>query len=40
MSWNGNVPAGGSIALGFNGTYAGTGAPSPTNYRLNGATCA
>ncbi|WP_228122352.1 glycoside hydrolase family 9 protein [Saccharothrix syringae] len=35
--WNGNVPAGGSVQLGFNS--AGSGSGEPTDYRVNGQPC-
>ncbi|MEP7764841.1 cellulose binding domain-containing protein [Sanguibacter sp. 26GB23] len=38
QSWNGAVPAGGSVQVGFNGTHTGTN-PAPTAFTLNGAGC-
>ncbi|WP_456789488.1 glycoside hydrolase family 9 protein [Cellulomonas sp. P5_C5] len=38
-AWNGNVPAGGSTSIGFNGSYSGTNSP-PTGFTVNGAPCA
>ena len=37
-AWNGALPAGASIGLGFNGTYSGTN-PRPASFTLNGAPC-
>ncbi|GAB3863553.1 hypothetical protein GCM10029963_72420 [Micromonospora andamanensis] len=37
-SWNGNIPAGGSTSIGFNGSYSGTNA-KPTSFSVNGVTC-
>ncbi|MFC6086952.1 cellulose binding domain-containing protein [Sphaerisporangium aureirubrum] len=39
LSWNGSLPPGGSLQIGFNGTYTGTNA-RPTSYTLNGVACA
>ncbi|MGC4807237.1 glycoside hydrolase family 6 protein [Micromonospora sp. DT233] len=38
--WNGSVPAGGTISVGFQGTYSGTSLPTPTGFTLNGGSCA
>ncbi|KQR08602.1 glycoside hydrolase family 9 protein [Cellulomonas sp. Leaf334] len=38
-AWNGNVPAGGSTSIGFNGSYSGTNT-APTGFTVNGAPCA
>jgi hypothetical protein len=38
MSWNGNVPTGGSVSIGFNGTFTGANA-APTTFAINGVTC-
>ena len=38
MSYNGNLAAGGSTQIGFNGTYSGTNT-APSAFTLNGATC-
>ncbi|MDQ0375549.1 glycoside hydrolase family 9 protein [Cellulomonas humilata] len=38
-AWNGNVPAGGSTSIGFNGSYSGTNS-APTGFTVNGAPCA
>ncbi|MDG4824290.1 glycoside hydrolase family 6 protein [Asanoa sp. WMMD1127] len=38
-AWNGNLPTGGSISLGFQGTYTGTFQP-PTDWRLGPTPCA
>ncbi|MBB2922241.1 glycoside hydrolase family 48 protein [Cellulomonas cellasea] len=36
--WNGNLSAGGSIDIGFNGSHSGSN-PKPTAFTLNGAPC-
>ncbi|MGH6655102.1 MAG: cellulase family glycosylhydrolase, partial [Actinocrinis sp.] len=38
MSWNGSIPTGGSLQIGFNGAWSGTN-PSPTAFTLNGVAC-
>jgi hypothetical protein len=38
MDWNGNVPTGTSVGIGFNGTYSGTNV-DPTVFAINGVTC-
>ncbi|MCS7477461.1 lytic polysaccharide monooxygenase [Umezawaea endophytica] len=38
VSWNGSIPAGGSVNFGFNGTASGTPA-TPAAFTLNGASC-
>ncbi|MEU4215152.1 glycoside hydrolase family 9 protein [Actinoplanes sp. NPDC026623] len=38
-SFNGNLPAGGTVSFGFNGTHTGTN-PPPTSFTLNGTACA
>ncbi|GAA1528331.1 hypothetical protein GCM10009827_051930 [Dactylosporangium maewongense] len=37
-SWNGALPAGGTVSIGFNGSYTGTN-PRPTAFTVNGAAC-
>ncbi|GAA4458963.1 glycoside hydrolase family 9 protein [Phytohabitans houttuyneae] len=37
-SWNGSVPAGGSLSVGFNASHTGTN-PRPTAFTVNGAAC-
>jgi endoglucanase len=37
-TWNGTVPAGGTVSLGFNGSYTGTNA-NPAVFTVNGTTC-
>ncbi|MET0535507.1 MAG: cellulase family glycosylhydrolase [Steroidobacter sp.] len=37
-SWNGNIPTGGSVTIGFNGTFTTTNGP-PASFTLNGTTC-
>jgi endoglucanase len=39
LGWNNIVASGASITLGFNGSYAGSNSPVPTNIRLNGVLC-
>lgn len=38
-SYNGNVPPGGQVTFGFNGTHSGSN-PAPTAFTLNGVACA
>jgi hypothetical protein len=38
QSWNGAVPAGGSVSLGFNGTHSGSN-PAPAAFTVNGTAC-
>ncbi len=38
LSYNGSIPAGTSISLGFNGSWTGSNS-SPTTFTLNGKTC-
>jgi cellulose 1,4-beta-cellobiosidase len=37
-SWSANIPAGGSLTLGFNGSYSGTNT-DPSTFSLNGVQC-
>ncbi|MEV1290231.1 glycoside hydrolase family 6 protein [Micromonospora sp. NPDC049679] len=37
--WNASVPAGGTISVGFQGTYTGSTLPPPSGFALNGAPC-
>ncbi len=37
-AWNGNLPSGGTVSFGFQGTFSGTNA-KPTSLALNGVTC-
>ncbi|NLU78764.1 endoglucanase [Micromonospora sp. HNM0581] len=39
-AWNGSLPSGGTLSVGFQGTYTGGSLPAPTGYRLNGTACA
>jgi endoglucanase len=39
LSWNGPVPAGGTVSAGFNGTFTGSN-PAPTAFTVNGVVCA
>lgn len=38
MSYNGTIPAGGTVSFGFQGSWTGNDA-NPTGFTLNGATC-
>ncbi|TDD19271.1 cellulose 1,4-beta-cellobiosidase [Nonomuraea diastatica] len=38
MPWNGNLAAGASISVGYNGTWSGSN-PDPTSFSVNGTTC-
>ncbi|WP_158851760.1 cellulose-binding domain-containing protein [Saccharothrix deserti] len=38
VSYNGTVPTGGSVTLGFNGTWSGSN-PVPKSFKLNGVPC-
>jgi endo-1,4-beta-xylanase len=37
-AYNGSIPAGGSVSLGFNGTWTGSN-PAPADFALNGVSC-
>lgn len=37
-TWNGSLPANGTVSFGFQATYSGSN-PSPADFRLNGAAC-
>ncbi|GAA0442222.1 hypothetical protein Aca07nite_62950 [Actinoplanes capillaceus] len=37
-SWNGSLPAGGTVSFGFNATHTGSN-PPPTTFTLNGTAC-
>nr|WP_228555210.1 non-reducing end alpha-L-arabinofuranosidase family hydrolase [Catenulispora pinisilvae] len=37
-AYNGSIPSGGSVSLGFNGTWTGSN-PVPTDFALNGVSC-
>ncbi|MBB2924329.1 cellulose binding domain-containing protein [Cellulomonas cellasea] len=37
--YNAQVPSGGTVAFGFNGTWNGSANPAPTAFRLNGTAC-
>ncbi|WP_320068048.1 glycoside hydrolase family 6 protein [Micromonospora sp. RTGN7] len=39
-AWNGALPTGGTISVGFQGTYSGASLPAPVGFTLNGAPCA
>ncbi|WP_341720243.1 glycoside hydrolase family 6 protein [Micromonospora sp. FIMYZ51] len=39
MAWNGNVPSGGTISLGFQGTFTGSNLSTPTSFTLNSTPC-
>lgn len=36
--WNGQIPAGGEVQIGFNGSHTGTNT-SPASFALNGSPC-
>ncbi|MGB2569073.1 glycoside hydrolase family 6 protein [Micromonospora citrea] len=38
-AWNGGLPTGGTVSVGWQGTFTGTSLPSPSGFQLNGATC-
>ncbi|MEV0235202.1 glycoside hydrolase family 6 protein [Nonomuraea sp. NPDC050786] len=38
MSYNGSISTGGSVSIGFNGTWTGSN-PNPTSFSVNGTTC-
>ncbi|MER5455041.1 glycoside hydrolase family 6 protein [Micromonospora sp. NPDC002389] len=40
VAYNGSVPSGGTISVGFQGTYSGSSLPTPGPFTLNGGTCA
>ncbi|MEU5550501.1 MULTISPECIES: glycoside hydrolase family 6 protein [unclassified Micromonospora] len=40
VAYNGNVPVGGTISVGFQGTFSGSSLPTPGPFTLNGGTCA
>ncbi|MCG5214973.1 glycoside hydrolase family 6 protein [Streptosporangium soli] len=37
-AWNGNLPAGGTLTLGYNGSFSGSN-PTPIGFTLNGTAC-
>ncbi|MER7460825.1 glycoside hydrolase family 6 protein [Micromonospora sp. NPDC126480] len=38
-AWNASLPTGGTVSLGFQGTYTGATLPTPTSFTLNGTPC-
>ena len=38
LDWNSSVPSGGSVSIGFNGTWT-TSNPSPNDFKVNGVAC-
>jgi endoglucanase len=38
LGWNGTIPPGASVTIGFNGSYSGSN-PEPTAFTLNGQSC-
>ncbi|MEU6076582.1 glycoside hydrolase family 6 protein [Micromonospora sp. NPDC047074] len=38
-TWNAALPTGGTLSLGFQGTWAGGALPAPTGFTLNGTAC-
>ncbi|MDG4798642.1 glycoside hydrolase family 6 protein [Micromonospora sp. WMMD1082] len=39
-AWNGNLPTGGTLSVGFQGTFTGSSLPSPSVFTLNSTACA
>ncbi|WP_433532461.1 glycoside hydrolase family 6 protein [Micromonospora sp. CA-263727] len=39
LAWNGSLPSGGTVSIGFQGTWTGASLPAPGNFALNGTTC-
>ncbi|MFF5214368.1 glycoside hydrolase family 6 protein [Micromonospora sp. NPDC000442] len=39
-AWNGNLPSGGTVSVGLQGTYTGSSLSAPSGYTLNGTACA
>jgi endoglucanase len=37
-AWNGSLPTGGTVTIGYQGTYSGS-LPAPTDFTLNGSAC-
>lgn len=37
--WNGDLPAGGTVSIGYQGTYSGASLPPASGFALNGAAC-
>ncbi|MEB3190360.1 MAG: glycosyl hydrolase family 18 protein [Snowella sp.] len=40
LSWNAQIPVGGSVSFGFNGAWTGATVPAPSNYVFNGVAIA
>ncbi|TCB95973.1 endoglucanase [Micromonospora zingiberis] len=40
LDYNGNVPSGGTLSVGFQGTWTGSSLPAPSGFTLNGTACA
>ncbi|TDC44040.1 endoglucanase, partial [Micromonospora sp. KC207] len=38
-AWNGNLPAGGTVSVGFQGTFSGASLPTAVGFTLNGSRC-
>src|SRR5690606_14305654 len=38
LDWNRSVPSGGSVNIGFNGSWSGSN-PTPTDFKINGVAC-
>ncbi|EEP74439.1 endoglucanase [Micromonospora sp. ATCC 39149] len=38
-AWNGNLPAGGTLSVGFQGTFSGASLPTAVGFTLNGSRC-
>ncbi|MER7266919.1 cellulose binding domain-containing protein, partial [Micromonospora carbonacea] len=39
VAWNGNLPANGTVSVGFQGTFSGSSLPAPSGFALNGSRC-
>lgn len=39
VTYNGTVPTGGTVSVGFQGTYSGGTAPTFTGFAVNGTAC-
>ncbi|MGY3518453.1 glycoside hydrolase family 6 protein [Micromonospora sp. PTRAS2] len=39
VAWNGNLPANGTVSVGFQGTFSGSSLPAPSGFTLNGSRC-
>ncbi|TDB70012.1 cellulose binding domain-containing protein, partial [Micromonospora sp. KC723] len=39
LAWNGNLPSGGTVSTGWQGTFTGGTLPTPSAFTLNGTAC-